>query len=85
MDGISLGFIFGEVGPWALIAGFVILTLTGKIVSRSTLDRERELLEQRAEDWKEAHALTEKARAVQADQLNQILDAIKALNPARSP
>ncbi len=85
VDGIPLDFIFSQVGPWALIAGFVMLTLTGRIVSRSTVQRERELLEQRANDWKEAHALTEKARQIQAEQLDQILDAIKAIAPMRSP
>jgi len=85
VDGIPLQALFNDYGPWALVAGFVILVLTGRIVSRSTLQRERELLEKRAEDWKESYLLTEAARKVQAEQLDQIIDAIKAINPARSP
>lgn len=84
MDGLSLALL-GQISPWGLVAAFVLLVMTGRLVPRATLQRERELLQQRAEDWKGAAELSSKTLEVQTDQLREILSTVKALTPARSP
>lgn len=84
MDGLSLALL-GQISPWGLVAAFVLLVMTGRLVPRATLQRERELLERRAEDWKGAAELSAKTLEVQTDQLREILSTVKALTPVRSP
>lgn len=84
LDDIPLA-VLADVGPWGLVTLGVLLVMTGRLVPRSTVERERELLERRAEDWRAAHELTEAAREVQQRQLDGILDAVRAIGPVRAP
>ena len=84
LDGLPLT-ILGQVGPWGLVAGFVLLIMLGRLVPSSTLQREREMLERRAEDWKTAHELAQETLKVQSAQLAEILSAVKAIAPPRQP
>jgi hypothetical protein len=84
VDGLSLALL-GQISPWGLVAAFVWLVMTGRLVPRATLQRERELLQQRAEDWKTAHDMRAKTHEVQTEQLREILATVKALAPVRSP
>ena len=72
LDGLPLGLL-GQIGPWGLVTGLFLLLMTGRLVPRSTVERERELLEQRGSEYKEAWLLTEQARKVQAEQLDELL------------
>lgn len=82
LDGLPLT-ILGQIGPWGLVAGFVLLIMLGRLVPNSTLQRERELLERRAEDWKAAHEMSQETLKVQSAQLAEILSAVKAIAPSR--
>jgi hypothetical protein len=77
------GQLIAAGGPWAFalsLVGIVVTALIrGWLIPRGTVQYERQLLAKRAEDWKEAHALTEKAREIQAKQLDEILEAVKAI------
>lgn len=77
------GQLIAAGGPWAFALSLVALVVTallrGWLLPRSTVEYERKLLAQRAEDWKEAHRLSEQAREIQAKQLDEILDAVKAI------
>lgn len=81
LDGISLGLI-QQIGPWGIVTLIAIAIVTGRLVPRVTVQRERELLEKRVEDWKAAYELTERARSVQSDQLNEILDIVRTTSRA---
>lgn len=77
LDGLPVDWI-GPTSGWAVVALFVVAILTGRLVPRATVKLERELLTQRAEDWKATAQLTEHARSVQAAQLDEILVALRA-------
>lgn len=55
---------------------------TGRLIPVSTLRREVGAETRRAEDWKEAHALERKAREIQAQKDDEILDLLRALTKA---
>lgn len=84
MDGLPLALL-ANIGPWGLVAGFVLLIMTGRLVPRSTMQRERELQQQRTDDWKAAFTLGQETLKVQSAQLSEILTAVKAITPAVSP
>ena len=75
------GQLINAAGPWAFALGLVGTVVTallrGWLIPRGTVQYERQLLAQRAEDWKEAHKVSEQAREVQTRQLAEILDAVK--------
>lgn len=83
MDGLPLALL-NSIGPWGLVAGFVLLIMTGRLVPRSTMQRERELQQQRTDDWKAAFTLGQETLKVQSAQLSEILTAVKAITPAVS-
>lgn len=76
-------------GPWALVVSLVSLVvvslLRGWLVPGKTVEREQQQLVTRAEDWKQAHALSEQAREIQARQLDEILDVVRATNATLAP
>lgn len=84
MDGISLALL-GQISPWGLVAGFVWLIMTGRLVPRWAVQQQRELLEKRGDDWKAAAEVSAKTLDVQGDQLREILNTVKTLAPVRSP
>jgi len=77
LDGLPLSLL-GQIGPWGLVAGLFLLLMTGRLVPRSTVERERDVLEQRGSEYKEAWQLTEQARKVQAAQLDELLGIARA-------
>lgn len=75
--------MLGELSQWAtpslggLCALFVLMVFAGRLVPRATLQRERELLEQRCSDYKAA-AEAASARADKlAEQQQQLLEHAK--------
>lgn len=62
-----------------LVSIVVTSLIKGWLIPRGTVQYERQLLAQRADDWKEAHRLSEQAREIQARQLDEILEAVKAI------
>ena len=77
------GQLISDAGPWTFALGLVSIVVTallrGWLIPRGTVQYERQLLAQRADDWKEAHRLSEQAREIQARQLDEILEAIQAI------
>jgi hypothetical protein len=61
-----------------LVASFVTAILSGRLVPRSTVLREQEILNSQLGDWKEACATSEKVRADVADQLRMLVTSSEA-------
>lgn len=78
-DGLVLSLL-GQVGPWGLVTGGVVLIMTGRLIPRGTVLWERQTLQQRAEDWKAAHTFSEEIRKVQTAQLDELLDIARRLD-----
>jgi hypothetical protein len=72
-----------ELLQWAtpslggLCALFVVLVFAGKLVPRSTLQRERELLERRCDDYKAASEAAAARADKLADQQQQLIEHAK--------
>lgn len=85
LDDLPLSVV-GNLSGWSLAALLFVLMAIGRVVSVRTVEREQALLAQAAADWRAAHELSEKARQVQAAQLDEILAAVRAIAPpVRSP
>jgi hypothetical protein len=87
-EGISLTALT-PIGMFVLVAGFPYLQMArGKLIPRSTYD---DVINDRNE-WRVAHATSEAARMVGADQVEELLEHarttdafIRALPPPPSP
>jgi hypothetical protein len=55
MPDVPLDVLAGRGGPWVLVGLAVLSVLRGWLVPRATVDRERQLLEQRIADLLAAH------------------------------
>lgn len=65
---------------WGLAAGLFILLATGRLIPKSTVDRELARADRTAADWKETAELERKAREVQAEKDDEILSLLRAMN-----
>lgn len=80
MDQLPLGTL-GIGSGWALVALCVILVFRGKLHPQSTIDRMnadhvREMtdLQHDRNEWRTAHRISETARQVAADQVDELLE-----------
>jgi hypothetical protein len=64
------GIPVGAYGPTALVGIAILLILTGKLVPRRTYD---DVIHDR-DEWRAAHRISETARAVAADQVEELLE-----------
>lgn len=70
------GTLVGSLGPgsgWAVAGVFMLFMALGRLIPRGWAD-------QRIGDLKEAHALSEKAREIQAAQQEETLRLVRAIN-----
>ena len=82
--------------PWGALLGLIVLFLIsiqrGWIITKSSHERELKLVQERAEDWKEAAKSTEETIAIVRAQNSKLIEAneaatafFKAVTPNRFP
>lgn len=82
---VLAGLNWVDIGSGALVAAFVLLILTGRIVPRSTMDAQVQV-------WKDAYELEKAGRVISDEQVRQLTetlsttdDVIRALRSTAAP
>lgn len=82
---VLAGLNWSDIGSGALVAAFVLLILTGRIVPRSTMDAQVQV-------WKDAYELEKAGRVISDEQVRQLTetlsttdDVIRALRSTAAP
>jgi len=66
-----------DVGAVAILTGFVVLVFTGGVIPARTHRRELAREVARADEWKAAHEVSEKARAKAMEQNSTLLASVR--------
>jgi hypothetical protein len=66
-----------DVGAIAILTGVVVMIFTGTLVPGRTHKRELAAANKATDEWKEAHRLSEEARAVALDQNSKLLAGVR--------
>jgi hypothetical protein len=72
-----LGFFRSDLSLAAIVAGIIILIITGRLIPWWTVKRELAAARQEAEDWKRAHGRSEDARSVLMQQNSHLLAGVR--------